>query len=171
MRFESDLRVGMLRALSPRLALVPLGGTWVPPVAPWARFGPGAVRLLLNSRGVRTRVPGVSPARPFGYPDYAEWLRDEQTAAFVSATLASFASRGWADGERLAAAYDAHRRGESDVHEEVCILVTLELWLQRLEEVAPGLLGRYAATPTAGSDTDGRGAPSDVTARPAAGSD
>lgn len=173
MRFESDLRVAMLRALAPRLALVPLGGTWAPPVVPQLRYGPGAIRMLLNSREVRSRLPGVNPARPFGYPDYGEWLRDERSAVFVSAALASFASRGWADGERLAAAYDAHRRGDVDVHEELCLLVTLELWLQRLGELAPEILGRYTqtTTPTTEADVDGQSVTGSDTVQSAVRSD
>lgn len=159
MRFEGDLRVDALRVLNPTLALVPLGGTWAPPVAPQLRYVLGAPRALIGSRAIRSRLPGNWLADPFGYPDYAEWLRsDGPTAEFVSTTLASFASRGWADADQLAGAYDAHRRGDTDYMEELCIIISLELWLQQVAEAYPTLVGEYASesAPVSGARDDDR---------------
>jgi hypothetical protein len=141
MWIAGDLRVGVLRALSRALALVPLAGTWAPPVLPQVRYATGAARVVLGSRALRSRLPGVSAVDPFGYPDYGEWLRGPRTAAFVARTLASFAARGWADADALGAALDAHRRGDADYTEELCIVVALELWLQRVFADHPDLSG------------------------------
>jgi len=84
MRFEG-IRPALLRTLDRKMAYVPVAGTWNPPALPWLRHLTGGVRLAAGSDRLRTALPGVEPADPFGYPDYAAWLRrDDRLRALVS---------------------------------------------------------------------------------------
>jgi len=139
MRLEG-IRPDLLSTLDQKMAYVPIAGTWEPPAIPRIKYLTGGLRLAASSKRLRSSLPGVETTDPFGYPDYAEWLRiDEHLGTLVSTAVESFGERAWAVADELMGAYKSHQRGEADYHEELFMLTTLELWLEHVFEEYPEL--------------------------------
>jgi hypothetical protein len=136
-RVHDDVREDMLSRLDSRLGLVPYAGNWAPPRFQNLKYVTGAVRLLLKNKPLR-RLPSVSEEVRLGYPDYAEWLRrDDRFYSFAEEKLRSFCERGLCRERPLTKALRAHHRGEANYLNEILNVVTLEVWLEYVDDI-PG---------------------------------
>jgi hypothetical protein len=82
---------------------------------------------------MRKRVPFLYEEMTIGYPDYAEWLRRDDTLyRFVKDRLVSFARRGYANEPALLDALDRHVRDGENFMSEFMNIVTADIYHEKV---------------------------------------